>query len=425
MSDDTTTTTLPQGDLRLLDTPVAVQLLASAIPARLAYVAEDGTPRVVPTWFHWNGRRAGDAHVLRRAAHPPAGAAHRQPARQPRGRPVDRHRRPPPHVLLVRGRGDDRGRRRGRPRVRLVGSPLPRRRGGGRPVVDGRRPRAPAWPASPCAPSGSACSTSTRAIPAPSGADVACRCRSAGSGPGRADARNPFAVDREVQPLLVEADERPDRHGVVEGVLVAPGDVGEHAVADGGGVVRGRPLVGALGAVIAGAQLDRARRPPAGSSGPRGTRLRTACDSDSTRPGAHPRARGARVGSCAGRRCGGTGRVGGRRSARPPPTSRTRRSPAPGGCARRRPPGGTRRRDGPRRRRRRRTGPPPTCAPRTGCSDRAWADRRHRSRRAGAPGAAGVRSAPGAWRRRRRPARRTTARRASAPTPAGRSSCRR
>jgi hypothetical protein len=56
MSDDThTTATLPQGDLRLLDTPVAARLLASATPARLAYVAEDGTPRVVPTWFHWNG----------------------------------------------------------------------------------------------------------------------------------------------------------------------------------------------------------------------------------------------------------------------------------------------------------------------------------------------------------------------------------
>jgi hypothetical protein len=46
---------LPQGDLRLLDTPVAQRLLASATPARLGYTAEDGTPRVVPTWFHWTG----------------------------------------------------------------------------------------------------------------------------------------------------------------------------------------------------------------------------------------------------------------------------------------------------------------------------------------------------------------------------------
>ncbi|MCK9874185.1 pyridoxamine 5'-phosphate oxidase family protein [Frankia sp. Ag45/Mut15] len=44
-----------QGDLALLDTPAAQRLLASTIPARFAYVALDGTPRVVPTWFHWTG----------------------------------------------------------------------------------------------------------------------------------------------------------------------------------------------------------------------------------------------------------------------------------------------------------------------------------------------------------------------------------
>ncbi|HEY8547055.1 MAG TPA: pyridoxamine 5'-phosphate oxidase family protein [Acidimicrobiales bacterium] len=47
--------TIPQGDLRLLHTDAARELLASSIPARLAYVAPDGTPRVVPTWFEWNG----------------------------------------------------------------------------------------------------------------------------------------------------------------------------------------------------------------------------------------------------------------------------------------------------------------------------------------------------------------------------------
>jgi hypothetical protein len=46
---------LPQGDLRLLETELAQQLLRSSIPARLAFVATDGTPRVVPTWFEWNG----------------------------------------------------------------------------------------------------------------------------------------------------------------------------------------------------------------------------------------------------------------------------------------------------------------------------------------------------------------------------------
>ncbi len=44
-----------QGDLALLSDPVAKGLLASTIPARLAYNWTDGSPRVVPIWFHWNG----------------------------------------------------------------------------------------------------------------------------------------------------------------------------------------------------------------------------------------------------------------------------------------------------------------------------------------------------------------------------------
>jgi Pyridoxamine 5'-phosphate oxidase len=46
---------LPQGDLRLLETDLAQQLLHSTIPARMAFVWTDGTPRVIPTWFHWTG----------------------------------------------------------------------------------------------------------------------------------------------------------------------------------------------------------------------------------------------------------------------------------------------------------------------------------------------------------------------------------
>ena len=46
---------IPQGDLKLLDSELAKTLLNSKIPARLAYIAKDGTPRVIPTWFHWNG----------------------------------------------------------------------------------------------------------------------------------------------------------------------------------------------------------------------------------------------------------------------------------------------------------------------------------------------------------------------------------
>jgi hypothetical protein len=44
-----------QGDLGLLQHPASKELLQSKIPARLAYVWTDGTPRVIPIWFHWNG----------------------------------------------------------------------------------------------------------------------------------------------------------------------------------------------------------------------------------------------------------------------------------------------------------------------------------------------------------------------------------
>lgn len=49
-------TGLAQGDPALLDTELAQRLLAAPIPARLAFIALDGTPRVVPTWFHWTGQ---------------------------------------------------------------------------------------------------------------------------------------------------------------------------------------------------------------------------------------------------------------------------------------------------------------------------------------------------------------------------------
>jgi hypothetical protein len=47
--------TLEQGDLRLLDTDLAKRLLTSTIPARYAYTALDGTPRIVASWFVWTG----------------------------------------------------------------------------------------------------------------------------------------------------------------------------------------------------------------------------------------------------------------------------------------------------------------------------------------------------------------------------------
>ena len=41
-----------QGYVALLREPKARELLQSKIPSRLAYVWLDGTPRVVPIWFH-------------------------------------------------------------------------------------------------------------------------------------------------------------------------------------------------------------------------------------------------------------------------------------------------------------------------------------------------------------------------------------
>jgi len=45
-----------QGSLSLLNDPLAQELLRSTSPARLAYVGRDRGPRVVPIWFHWNGK---------------------------------------------------------------------------------------------------------------------------------------------------------------------------------------------------------------------------------------------------------------------------------------------------------------------------------------------------------------------------------
>jgi hypothetical protein len=44
-----------QGSLDLLNDPVAQEMLHAPIPMRLAYTWTDGSPRVVPIGFHWNG----------------------------------------------------------------------------------------------------------------------------------------------------------------------------------------------------------------------------------------------------------------------------------------------------------------------------------------------------------------------------------
>ena len=46
---------IKQGDLRLLETDVAQELLNGNVLARLAYTWMDGTPRVMPIWFTWTG----------------------------------------------------------------------------------------------------------------------------------------------------------------------------------------------------------------------------------------------------------------------------------------------------------------------------------------------------------------------------------
>ncbi|MEV0295448.1 pyridoxamine 5'-phosphate oxidase family protein [Nocardia sp. NPDC050710] len=91
--------TLPQGDLRLLDTDIARKLLAANIPARIACTAADGTPRVLPINFWWNGSEV----VM-------AGFAPSKKAAMLRANPdvaitIDTNSAPP-EVLLIRGRAE-------------------------------------------------------------------------------------------------------------------------------------------------------------------------------------------------------------------------------------------------------------------------------------------------------------------------------
>jgi hypothetical protein len=43
--------------LRVLNDPLAQELMGSKIPARVAYTTPGGSPRVVPLGFHWNGQQ--------------------------------------------------------------------------------------------------------------------------------------------------------------------------------------------------------------------------------------------------------------------------------------------------------------------------------------------------------------------------------
>ena len=88
--------TVRQGDLALLQHPVSQELLHSKIPARLAYVWTDGTPRVIPIWFHWNGRE----FVL---ATPPKAPKLKALAKNPKVSFTIDNNEFPHKVLLVRG----------------------------------------------------------------------------------------------------------------------------------------------------------------------------------------------------------------------------------------------------------------------------------------------------------------------------------
>jgi hypothetical protein len=105
MTNDVEPAGIPQGSLELLDTPVARKLLASAIPARVAYTANDGTPRIVPSWFRWtDGELVMPTYI--QAPHIPAPGARR--LRALRARPdvaisIDTGTEPP-QVLLIRGK---------------------------------------------------------------------------------------------------------------------------------------------------------------------------------------------------------------------------------------------------------------------------------------------------------------------------------
>src|SRR5690348_10693000 len=90
------TTTTKQGSPELLEHETAMRLLASTELARLAYVARDGTPRIMPMLFHWTGTELVMSTF--------AGAAKIEAlrARSDVAVTIDRPG-PPPEVLLLRG----------------------------------------------------------------------------------------------------------------------------------------------------------------------------------------------------------------------------------------------------------------------------------------------------------------------------------
>ncbi|MFF5989878.1 pyridoxamine 5'-phosphate oxidase family protein [Prauserella flavalba] len=90
---------LPQGDVALLESAVAQRLLSSTELARLGYTARDGTPRVLPMLFHWNGAEVvmstfAGAHKIAALRERPSVAITIDTATAP------------PEILLIRGRAE-------------------------------------------------------------------------------------------------------------------------------------------------------------------------------------------------------------------------------------------------------------------------------------------------------------------------------
>lgn len=85
-----------QGNPALLNDPVAQTLLHSTLPAHLAYVWPDGTPRVVPIWFHWDG-----THIV--LASPPTAPKLDALRKNPKVALTIDGISPPYKVLMIRG----------------------------------------------------------------------------------------------------------------------------------------------------------------------------------------------------------------------------------------------------------------------------------------------------------------------------------
>jgi general stress protein 26 len=90
---------VPQGDVALLRHPAAQRLLTGNSLARLAWVAKDGTPRVIPMGYVWNDGRIvmttinGSSKLAALQKHPDVAIT------------IDTAG-PPPDVLLIRGRAE-------------------------------------------------------------------------------------------------------------------------------------------------------------------------------------------------------------------------------------------------------------------------------------------------------------------------------